>query len=93
MPDIDLLISEVLLVASFIIGLIFWGTSRKWLLGLVVFSVLGNISFLISVESRMFYVYNIVWLKYFSLLIWPFINFFLIIAYRKQKIAKSEDKK
>lgn len=45
MPDIDLLISEVLLVFSLIVGLMIWGVSKKLLLGLVVFSILGNIIF------------------------------------------------
>jgi hypothetical protein len=85
MPSLDLLISEILLLAAFIIGLFTWAFSRKWFLGLVIFSILGNISFLISVESRMFYIYNIVWLKYFSLFIWPIINIFLIVLYRRKK--------
>ncbi len=84
-PDIDLKISIALLVVSFIIGLITWGFSKKWLLGLVVFSILGNLSFLVNIESRMFYIYHLKWLKFFALFIWPFINIVLIIIYRKQK--------
>jgi len=90
MPDIDLLISEVLLVFSLIVvGLMVWEVSKKWLLGLVVFSILGNISFLVSADYRMFYVYHIVWLQYFALFVWPFINIFLLILYRKQKRDKN----
>ena len=84
-PSMDLQISIALLVASFIIGIITWAISRKWFLGLIVFSILGNLSFLGNIESRMFNVFHIVWLKYFSLFIWPLINIFLIIRYRKQR--------
>jgi len=84
-PSVDLLISETLLAASFIIGLIIWAISKKWFLALIVFSILGNLSFLVNADSRMFHLYHIIWLKYFSLLIWPFINVALIIIYQKQK--------
>ncbi len=85
MPDLDLKISLVLLFISFIVGLITWGISKKWLLGLAVFSVLGNLSFLINIESRMFFVYNFSWLKYVTIFFWPIINIFLIIQYRNRK--------
>lgn len=84
-PDLDLKISISLLVISFVIGLVTWAVSKKWKLGLIVFSILGNLSFFINVESRMFYIYNLRWLKYFSIFIWPLINVVLIIIYRKQK--------
>jgi len=84
-PDIDLKISVALLIISFIIGLITWGFSKKWMLGLVIFSILGNLSFLGNIGSLMFISYNIKWLQYFSIFIWPFINVALIIIYRKQK--------
>ncbi len=84
MPDLDLLISETLFVFSFVISLITWAISRRWFLALIVFSVLGNLSFLVSVDSRMFHLYHIIWLKYFSIFLWPLINIFLIIKYRKK---------
>lgn len=84
-PDIDLKISFALLIISFIIGLITWGISKKWFLALIIFSILGNLSFLGNIGSLMFISYNIKWLQYFSIFIWPFINVALIIIYRKQK--------
>jgi uncharacterized sodium:solute symporter family permease YidK len=73
------------LVVSFIVGLITWAISRKWFLALIVFSILGNLSFLVNIGSRMFVSYGIKWFGYFSLFIWPLITIFLIIKYRKQK--------
>ena len=84
-PSMDLQISFALLVTSFVIGIITWAISRKWFLGLIIFSVLGNLSFLINIGSRMYVSYGIKWFGYFSLFIWPFINIFLIIKYRKQR--------
>lgn len=84
-PDLDLKISITLLIISLVIGLATWAFSRKWKLGFVVFSILGNLSFLISIESRMFYIYHLVWLKYVTIFAWPLINIILIINYRKQK--------
>ncbi len=93
-PDLDLQISLFLLAASFIIALIVWAISRKWFLALIVFSMLGNLSFLVNIGSMMFDSYNIQWLGYFSLFIWPIINVALIIKYLKirknEKIQKSQ---
>jgi len=91
-PDLDLKISIALLIISFIIGLVTWGFSRKWFLGLIVFSILGNLSFLGNIESRMFYIYHLRWLKYFSLFAWPLVNIFLIIKYRKIKNEKNRNR-
>jgi hypothetical protein len=89
-PDLDLKISLTLLAISFIIGLMTWGFSRKWFLGLIVFSILGNLSFLGNIGSRMFVSYGIKWLGYYSLFLWPLINIFLIIKYRKIKNEKNK---
>ncbi len=89
MPDLDLQISLSLFAISFVVGLITWAISRKWFLGLVVFSILGNLSFLGNIGSFMFKSYGIEWLQYFSLFIWPLINIFLIIKYRKQRKGKA----
>lgn len=91
MPDVDLLISEVLLMISSVTGLIVWGISKKWFLALIVFSVMGNLSIIVNADSRMFDAYGIVWLKYFSLIIWPIINVVLIIKYRKEKNASKNN--
>lgn len=78
---IDLRITIILLILSFVVGLVTYLISRKLFLGFVVFSVLGNISFLLNIGSEMFDYYNIMWIKYFSFIIWPVINIVLIYLY------------
>jgi hypothetical protein len=84
-PILDLEISLFLLVASFVVGLVVLAISKKKLLALVVFSILGNLSFLVNVGSRMFRFYHIIWLQYAVIFIWPIINIYLIIRYIKNK--------
>ena len=92
-PAFDLKLSLNLLGLSAVIAIIIWAITRKKFLALVIFSVLGNLSFLINVftSSEMFRVYGIAWLKYFSLLIWPIINIYLIINFIKNKNVKKEN--
>lgn len=87
-PGLDMLFLEILLVVSFLASILTWVLSKKWFLALIVFSILGNLSFLVNIASFVFVAYNIIWLQYFSLFIWPLINIFLIIRYRKQKREK-----
>jgi len=87
-PSVDLRISIFLLVVSFIIALIVLVAAKRKILAIVVFSVLGNLSFLLNIGSEMFVSYNIKWLGYFSLLIWPILNIFLIVYYAKTRPKK-----
>jgi len=84
-PALDLQISLVLLAVSFVVALIVLAISKKKFLSLIIFSVLGNVSFLINIGSRMFDVYSIKWLGYFALIFWPIINIYLIIKYFSKK--------
>ncbi len=80
-PQLDLKISLYLFAFSILVGLIVFGKTKKRLLSLIVFSILGNLSFLINIQSFMFDSYDIKWLQIFSLLIWPIINIILLIKY------------
>ena len=80
-PQLDLKISLYLFAFSILVGLIVFGKTKKRLLSLIVFSILGNLSFLINMWSRMFISYDLEWLQIFSLLIWPIINIVLLIKY------------
>lgn len=82
-PSFDLNVSLIFLGVSFLIALIVWAITKKRFLPLIVFSILGNLSFLVNVltRSEMFISYGITWLQYFSLLIWPILNIYLIIKY------------
>ncbi len=84
-PAFDLSVSLILLGLSVIVALIILVITRKKFLSLVIFSVLGNLSFLINAGSFMFDSYNIKWLQYFSLSLWPLLNIYLIIKYFQTK--------
>jgi len=89
-PSVDLWIAMFLLAVSLIISLIVFALAKRKLLALVVFSVLGNATFLIAafLHSEIFRAYEIIWFEIFSLLIWPFLNIFLIVYYIKTKTKK-----
>ncbi|GBE16851.1 hypothetical protein BMS3Abin15_00675 [bacterium BMS3Abin15] len=78
-------ITVFLLVISAIISIGIYIFSKKLFKSVVVFSVLANLAFLVNIGSRMFVFYHIKFLLYFSSLIWPLINIFLIIKYLKSK--------
>lgn len=84
-PSLDLGISLTLLGISVLVAFVFWALTKKKSLALLVFSLLGNLSFLISIESRMFHIYNIAWLQYGALFIWPILNIYLLINYFSKK--------
>ena len=87
-PSIDLKISIFLVAVSLVISLIVLVLANRKLLAIVVFSILGNLSFLLNIGSEMFDSYDIKWLGYFSLLIWPIINILLIVYYAKTSSKK-----
>jgi len=87
-PSFDLQVSIWLLVLSFAISLIFYFLRRNFIFSILLFSVLGNLSFLFNIGSRMFVTYNMIWFSYFSLFIWPIINLLLIIYYAYKKNQK-----
>jgi len=89
-PQLDLKISLYLFAFSVLVGLIVFGKTKKRFLSLVVFSILGNFSFLINMWSRMFITYDLKWLQIFSLLIWPILNIVMLIKYFSSK--KNEKK-
>ncbi|HLM83607.1 MAG TPA: hypothetical protein VK254_00125 [Candidatus Bathyarchaeia archaeon] len=80
-PGIDLLITAFLLGVCLIISLIVLALAKRKILALIVFSVLANLSIWLNIGSGMFGFYSIMWLKYFSVFIWPILNIFLIIYY------------
>lgn len=83
-PAMDMQITIFLLAISAIVSVIVYAMSKNKRRALMVFSVLANMSFLVNIGSFMFLSYGLVWLQYFSLLLWPIINIFLIIRYFKK---------
>jgi len=88
-PSVDLWITGFLIGVSFIVSLVVFALAKRKILALVVFSILGNISIWLNIGSQMFISYNILWLKYFSVFIWPILNIFLIIWYVKTRPKKT----
>jgi len=86
--SIDLKITIFLLAVSFLISLVILLFSKKIYLAVLVFSILANISFLLNIGSEMFVAYHFLWFGYFSLLIWPLLNIFLIIHYARTNPKK-----
>ena len=80
-PSIDIKISLFLVAVSLVVSLIVLIFAKRRLLSVVVFSILGNLAFLLNIGSEMFDSYDVMWLKYFSVFIWPIINIALIIYY------------
>ncbi len=68
---------------SFVISLVVFALAKRKVLALIAFSVLANISVWLNIGSQMFISYNILWLKYFSVLIWPILNVIFIIWYAR----------
>lgn len=77
----DLSVIIFFVIIFFGISLIVLKRSNNALLSVTVFSVLCNliVLFVISLKSLIFFTYNLEWFQYFSLLIWPLLNIYLII--------------
>ncbi len=85
-PD-DLNIMIWLFGVSIIISLFIFIKLKNRALAILMLSILsGVILFLVSISgSFIFRIYNIEWLQYFALFIWPIINIILIALYVRKK--------
>lgn len=88
--SVDLKITIFLLVISFLISLVAWFFSKKIYVAALIFSLLANISFLLNIGSEMFDYYEIMWLKYFSVFIWPILNIAFIVYLIKKPISEKK---
>lgn len=84
----DLKLIIFFLFVFLFISLLLYIIKRKLSLSVIIFSVLANILFFLNNGSDIFDYYNIVWLLYFSVFIWPILNILLIIWYFKTKPKK-----
>ena len=87
-PSVDLWITIFLLGVSFTVSLAVFILAKRKFLALIVFSVLGNLSLWSNIGSEMFDSFNIMWLKYFSVFLWPILNILLIIHYARTNPKK-----
>lgn len=85
--SLDLKIIIFFLLISLAASLIVLVFAKRKFLAPLVFSIASNLIFLAAVFSptEMFRAYGLIWLEIFSLLIWPFINAYLIYFYYKPK--------
>lgn len=83
----DSMVVSYLIGAAFIVSLFFFVIKKKTSFSLIVLSVLINLIFLsaLFLKSSFFRAYELEWLQYFSLFIWPVINIILVIWYVRRK--------
>lgn len=86
--SMDLKLTMLLIIVSLIVSFLLYVIKRKILLSVLIFSILTNVSFFLNNGSGMFDAYNIVWLLYFSVFIWPILNIVFIVYYLKTQPRK-----
>ncbi len=87
---LDLQIIIFLLGISLLISLISVYFLKRKVFSIILFSILTNAIFLAAefTKSDLFDFYNIVWLLYFSVFVWPILNIFLIAYYIRTRPKK-----
>ncbi len=86
------------LIISFIISILIYSFFKKMDWAFFSFSVLSNVSFYILKNTLLFWKYNILWLKHFSINYWPWLNGFLLTFliikwFRKRRLNSKENGK
>jgi len=84
-PDLDLFLIIAALIVAVIISLAVGLVKKNFQVGAFCFSLLGNGIFLMNMGSDFYRFYNLEWLLYFSLYLWPVINIFWIVFYIKNR--------
>lgn len=76
-----------LLGGAIFLSAIFFLVSKNLILSLIILSILTNLVFFPDAVSNSlwFRVYDILWLQYFSVFIWPILNILFIIWYVRTK--------
>ncbi len=85
-PELDMQITLGLIFVGFCASLIVWLIKRNFWFTCLFFSVWSNLAFLFALftRSRMFQFYDILWMFWVSVFVWPLINIFFIIWYLKK---------
>jgi hypothetical protein len=94
-PSRDMNIIIFLVVIALGISLLAYLRSKKLFFGFIIFSILSNAIFWVTINYRLAIYYHITWLLSFSKNIWPIINLVLLIIliFNLLKNAKSKNKK
>ena len=92
-PSADLRIMIFLLIIALAISAATYFFSKKMLLSVVIFSVLGNIIIYGNMNYNYAKIYNLMWLFRFSRYILPYLNIALISLLVYKFLQKNESKK
>lgn len=84
-----------MLIISFVISWVVYLKTKRKTLTLFLFSILGNLSLYLNIESEFFISNDLMWLAKFTINYWPWINLglfiILIINYLKNKNEKTKN--
>ncbi len=84
-PIFDMQVTLGIMVLGFCISLVVFLVKRNiWLAGMI-FSIIGNMAFLLNIGSRMFQFYHILWMYWVSIGVWPLCNLLWIVFYVRNK--------
>ena len=82
------------LVVALLLAVYIWKRKGNLLLGILTFSLLGNLVFYTDSGSLFYAIYNLKWIIKFTLWYWPWINIILLITlvinYIKSRNAKAK---
>lgn len=80
-PSGDMQEMLIFLGIGFVLSVLWGGARLSWWAFFMTLSLLWNGVVLLALGSFLFDVYDIVWLKYFAVFVWPILNILLIIAF------------
>jgi len=92
-PSLDFKMTLIEIAVALVISIVILLLTRKKLLPVILFSVLGNIIFFLDIlaRSEYFAIHKIVWLQYFTVFVWPIINLVLIIILAVKYFKSKKD--
>ncbi len=98
-PSGDLSLALLMMLVFLAVSLIVLFFTKRLFLFIFLISLFSNAVWFLNVmtNSRLFKLYNLEWLKFFSIYIWPYINLLLFIAliinFIKNKKDENKNKK
>jgi hypothetical protein len=87
-------LNVIFLIIALLLAVYIWKRKNNLLLGIVVFSLLGNLIFYTDSGSLFYAIYNLKWIVKFTLWCWPWINtalFILLIINLIKKNARTKN--
>ncbi len=78
-PSLDLNVIIFMLVFALAVSVVTYLRSKKILLAVFVFSLLGNLAIYLNSGSELFDIYPIKWIVIFTIDYWFYVNIFLFL--------------